>query len=152
MKKMFLSTLCLVSCLSYADDKFLDLPVIAPISPNVEMTSPSIGQIYSYCVSGSNSEETKQSRSDWSYCSGFIAAAMQQAARGGAGTCPPVTLRQIFNPIDNRNKKYESSHSDPLYDKAGKLVGSTLHSDFIDPWSSPALPVLVDTLKSLGCQ
>lgn len=142
----------LYSAYSNADDKYLDLPVIAPLSSNVQTAYPAISDFYRTCSEGANSDENRQSRAEWSYCSGFMGAAMQAASRNGIGTCPPVTLRKVLGTIESRNQEYESRHSDPLYDKSGKLVGSTLHPDFIDPWKSPALPVLIDTLKSLGCK
>jgi len=152
MKRNLLIFAFFYSAHSNADDKALDIPVIAPLSANVQMLSPSISEFYRACSSGANSTETRQSRADWSYCSGFIRASMQAATDGGAGTCPPVTLRQVLNIIDKRNQEYESNHSDPIYDKSGKLVASTLHPDFVDPWKSPALPIVVNTLKKLGCK
>lgn len=152
MKRNLLIFAFFYSACSNADYKALDFPVIAPLSDNVQMVSPSISEFYRACSSGADSNETKQSRADWSYCSGFIRASMQAATDGGTGTCPPVTLRQILNVIDERNQEYESNHSDPIYDKSGRLIASTLHPDFIDPWKSPAFPIVVNALKKSGCK
>ncbi|MDI6634353.1 hypothetical protein [Pantoea dispersa] len=152
MKRNLLVFALMYSSFSNADDKALDLPVIAPLSANVETSYPAVSDFYRTCSNGANSDETRQSRAEWSYCSGFMGAAMQAASRNGNGTCPPVTLRKVLNVIDSDNQEYQSSHSDPIYDKSGKVVAFTLHPDFVDPWKSPAFPILVNTLKKIGCK
>jgi len=152
MKKIYLSLLLLISYHSQADDSALDLPIITPLSASDHMSYPDTSELYRACSNGAESVESKQSRADWAFCSGFIRAAAQATSKNEASTCPSLSLRKILKVIDKQNHDYETMHSDPLYDNKGNLVGTTLHPDFVDPWKFPAFPVVVKTLKELGCK
>lgn len=129
IKHIILGTLLIsFSSLQVAQaDDALDRTIVPAQGEHVATTTPTIGDIYRQCFNGAQYIGTKAADAQRQLCIGFMAAATQSASNNGNGECPPLSYRQILTEVNDRIDNNEE-------------------------WQKPALPVLVASLKVLGCK